>query len=357
MSRSQLSVLVKHQEHCNIDSFPLRFGFTFDEDKECTLLLQSKARQDHRYENRSLYEGVLIHPETDDYFHGSFVVAENSGNNVLITAWRNDIDTEYYLSAVMKMLRKSGVLTTQDLLNFHPRYQDKQLNSHADLVLALSENKSSREISRIQQDASQAVLDAQARIHELELKNQKLEMEVTNLQQKSEIKDLLHEVRLTQATVNNTPQQGTVKTEAHSGFWKGISAAVVAAIVAVGGFVAYQSMSSNDANSSVTNLSAPPKSAITPDSALRFVDTHSTVCGKVVQITDFAKGSYLNFDHTFPQTQFSAVIWKSDLNHVVQDSSLYTTYSNQNVCVTGEVSSYNGRAQIIVKNPQQLATY
>ncbi|MEZ8990131.1 sulfatase [Vibrio breoganii] len=358
MSRSQLSVLVKHQEHCNIDSFPLRFGFTFDEDMECTLLLQSKARQDHRYENRSLYDGVLIHPENDEYFHGSFVVAENSGNNVLVTAWRNDIDTEYYLSAVMKMLRKSGALTTQDLLNFHPRYQDKQLNSHADLVLALSENKSSREVSRIQQDASQAVMDAQSRIHELELKNQKLEMEVTNLQQKSEIKDLLHEVRLTQATVSNPGHQSTSNDSQGKGnFWKGISAALAVSFIAVGGFVGYQTMSSDTTNSNATSLSAPPESAITPDSALRFVDTHATVCGKVVQITDFAKGSYLNFDRMFPQTEFSVVIWKSDVNHVAQNEPLYTTYSNQNVCVTGEVSSYNGRAQIIVKNPQQLATY
>ncbi|CAM3031207.1 sulfatase [Vibrio rarus] len=357
MSRSQISVLVKHQEHCNIDSFPLRFGFTFDEDMECTLLLESQARQDHRYEDRSVYDGVLIHPETDERFYGTFVVADNNSSNVLITAWRNDIDTEYYLSAVMKMLRKSGALTTQELLNFHPRYQDKQLNSHADLVLALSENKSSREVSRIQQNASKAVMDAQSRIHELELRNQKLEMEVTNLQQKNEIKDLLHEVRLTQVTVNNASNHGASKPKEYGGFWKGISAVLIVVCAVIGGMLAYQSLTNDAPNASVTRLKSSPESAITANNALRFVDTNATVCGKVVQITDFAKGSYLNFDHTFPQTQFSVVIWKSDFNHVAQGRSLYTTYSNQNVCVTGGITSYKGRAQVIVKNPQQLATY
>ncbi|MDN2481171.1 sulfatase [Vibrio agarivorans] len=357
MSRSQLSVLVKHQEHCNIDSFPLRFGFTFDEDMECTVLLESKGRQDHRYEDRTLYEGVLIHPLTDDRFYGTYVIANNNASNVLITAWRNDIDTEYYLSAVMKMLRKSGVLTTQDLLNFHPRYESKQLNSHADLVLALSENKSSHEVSRIQQDASQAIMDAQSRIHELELKNQKLEMEVTNLQQKSEIKDLLHEVRLTQATANSASYHFNHVTHEKKPFGKGISAALAALCVGIGGIVTYQAMSGGTVGDIAPKTSTPPSSALTPDIALRFVDEYATVCGTVVQITDFAKGSYLNFDRTFPNTQFTAVIWNSDFKHVTQDQSLYTTYSNKNVCVSGKVSSYNDRAQIVLKNPKQISVY
>lgn len=56
MSRAQLEVLVKHKEHCNIDSFPLRFGFTLDRDMSCTLLLESEAKNDDRYETRSVYQ-------------------------------------------------------------------------------------------------------------------------------------------------------------------------------------------------------------------------------------------------------------------------------------------------------------
>ncbi|GEA51445.1 hypothetical protein VIN01S_22490 [Vibrio inusitatus NBRC 102082] len=353
MSPAQLSVLVKHQEHCNIDSFPLRFGFSLKEDTECVLLLESKAKTDSKYKGRKVYEGTLIHPESDNYFPGTFVVAENNHRNVLVTAWRNDIDTEYYLSKVMQSLRESGVLTTGDLLAFHPRYKNNELTTHADLVLALSQNKSASQVRLIEQRAEAAVVETKARIEELEQQNQHLEMQVSTLKQQSELKDLLHEVRLTQATTSN----GASSQDGKGSFWKGVSIALAIGVVAVGGIVAYQFMNEPVPSSNTTMLSEPPAGAITPDSALRFVDTHATVCGKVVQITDFAKGNYLNFDRMFPQTEFSVVIWKSDANHVAQDESLYTTYSNQNVCVTGEVSSYNGRAQIIVKNPHQLAVY
>ncbi|MFA0082810.1 sulfatase [Vibrio breoganii] len=353
MSSSQLSVLVKHQEHCNIDSFPLRFGFSLEEDTECVLLLESEAKTNSKYKGRKLYEGTLIHPESDDYYSGTFVVAENNNRQVLVTAWRNDIDTEYYLSKVMQSLRESGVLDTSALLAFHPKYKNNELTTHADLVLALSQNKSASQVRLIEQRAEAAVADAKAKIEKLEQQNQHLEMQVSTLKQQSELKDILHEVRLTQASTNTEASSSDEK----GSFWKGVSMALAFGAVIVGGFVAYQSMDKSVASSNPTALSEPPVGAITPDSALRFVDTHATVCGKVVQITDFAKGNYLNFDRMFPQTEFSVVIWKSDVNHVAQDESLYTTYSNQNVCVTGEVSSYNGRAQIIVKNPHQLSVY
>lgn len=91
------------------------------------MLLESESTQDARYEDRALYQGELIHPESDERYYGTFVVAQNRGRNTLVTAWRNDIDTEYYLSAVMKMLREAKVLDTQELLKLHERYKRNQL--------------------------------------------------------------------------------------------------------------------------------------------------------------------------------------------------------------------------------------
>ncbi|GAM73626.1 hypothetical protein JCM19241_3081 [Vibrio ishigakensis] len=292
----------------------------------------------------------MIHPETDEYFSGTFVVGDAKGGKVLITAWRNDIETEYYLSAVMKLLRKQGELTTQDLLRMHPRYQSKDLTSHADLVQALSENKSAKQIGFIQQQADLAVAEAHDTISSLEQKNDQLSAKVAELKQQGELKDL--EVRLVQTILQS---QNTVSSNSNNGFWKGISLALALAVAGFGGWFAYHTTASNSVESVA---SAPaPKTAVTTDEAIQYEGSSTTVCGKVVQITDFNKGSYLNFDKVFPQTQFTAVIWNSDLRNVTQDQSLYTTYSNQEVCVTGLVGSYKGRAQIVVKNPAQMSIH
>lgn len=358
MSRSKITVFVNHKEHCNIDSFPLRFGFTFTEDMECTLLLESESTQDARYEDRTLYQGALIHPESDERYYGTFVVAQNRGRNTLVTAWRNDIDTEYYLSAVMKMLREAKVLDTQELLKLHERYKRNELTSHASLVLALSENKSAAQVSHLQQQADFAINQTKAQLRELERENEYLKMRNTSLQQQGELKELIHQMKSSKSATNS-------HSTAKDTNWKVIVAVLVTLLVAVLIYVlssqskhidALSQTSSNSATNP-SNVSNAPIIAMSSNQAISRVGEFGTVCGKIVQITEFDKGTYLNFDKPFPNMPFTAVIWRSDHKRVVQDTNIYTRFSNQHTCVTGQITQYKNKAQIFVKNPDQLTVH
>ncbi|MGF1719128.1 sulfatase [Vibrio kyushuensis] len=351
MSQSQISVLVKCNEHCNIDSFPLRFGFTLNEDNDCILLLEDKPKTDRRFEDRLIYQATMIHPITNERYSGTFVVRESAKGKVLVTAWRNDIETEFYLSEVMKMLRKSGVLSTQQLLDFHPNYEKKNLNSHADLVLALSANKSALQIQNIQEQAQLAVNRTEALLRELTLENTHLKLQNTALKQQNEITELLEEVR----------------SKNMSGFWIGMSVTLAAVIFAVGFFVLGSNIKSPDSNISsdqnavqVTTTSEslwPPAYAVSTKNAINHVDSAKTVCGTVTQVTDFAKGTYLNLNKSFPNTLFTAVIWNSDKERVLDEQHSFHGLLDSKVCVSGKISSFNNRAQIVVKSKSQLVWY
>lgn len=326
---ASLSVLVKHGEHANLDSFPLRFGFTLDSDRVCDLLLESKPSQDHRFDNRLIYQATLIHPLTDERYFGTFVLAKEGEKYTVVTAWRNEIDTEYYLSEVMKMLRHSGSLTTQDLLAFHPDYINGKLTTHAALVEALSENKSAQQVAQIEHDAQQA-------IEKLRRDNETLRLHNTTLQQQSEI------TQLKQALASKKWRQRIMLT-----FMTGLGLALLALGLPMLPSSSEQERSFED---------WAPTEYISSTKAALEVGMTRVVCGQVVQIRQFAKGTYLNFDAPFPHTPFTAVVWHSDSAHVLKDLDDFNALSNQQVCVSGEVGDYQGQAQIIVSNPNQLLT-
>ncbi|MDN3663387.1 hypothetical protein [Vibrio agarivorans] len=136
-------------------------------------------------------------PDTDRVEQATFVVLKDNEEFRLVTAWRNDGNTEFYLSEVMKSLRKAGELSVEDLLAFHPRYKEGKLCSHAELVLALSANKSSEQIAKIQSQSELAVQRAQEEIDLLRKENRELKKENMILKQQIESERL-------KAGANNT---------------------------------------------------------------------------------------------------------------------------------------------------------
>ncbi|WP_299792355.1 hypothetical protein [uncultured Shewanella sp.] len=152
-----ISVKVKANQHCNLDSFPLRFGFTFEHDTSIELKIISGPKADPRHHDRFLYNASIEHPQSKQQLSGKFVIHDNGRTNSLVTAWRHDSDTEYYLSSVMKDLRKSGDLTPTILLGFHETYIKGSLRTHSDLVRELTKHRSSNEISQIERTARQSI--------------------------------------------------------------------------------------------------------------------------------------------------------------------------------------------------------
>ena len=100
---------------------------------------------------------------------------------------------------------------------------------------------------------------------------------------------------------------------------------------------------------------AAPANTLTPDQAPKHVGETATVCG-VVASTRFAPGTkrqptFLNFDLPYPRQVFTVVIWGSDRPKF---GTPETTLMGKNVCATGTIQSYRGKAEIIAADPWQI---
>jgi regulator of RNase E activity RraA len=85
------------------------------------------------------------------------------------------------------------------------------------------------------------------------------------------------------------------------------------------------------------------------------VGERATVCGKVVSAR-FAKDSkgqptFLNLDEPYPNHIFTIVIWGNDRGKFGEITS---KYSVKNVCVTGKISSYQGKPEVAASDPSQI---
>jgi hypothetical protein len=94
---------------------------------------------------------------------------------------------------------------------------------------------------------------------------------------------------------------------------------------------------------------------LTAAQAKDHVGETATVCGKVVSAR-FAKDSkgqptFLNLDEPYPNHIFTIVIWGSDKEKF---GDILAKYSVKNVCVTGKITSYQGKPEIAVSDPGQI---
>jgi micrococcal nuclease len=60
----------------------------------------------------------------------------------------------------------------------------------------------------------------------------------------------------------------------------------------------------------------------------------------------------LHLGKPYPNQVFTVLIWGSDRSKF--EKPLETLYSGKEICVTGMIKSYQGRPEIIVKEPGQI---
>ena len=96
--------------------------------------------------------------------------------------------------------------------------------------------------------------------------------------------------------------------------------------------------------------------SITPEDAAKFIGQQKTVCGTVASAHFAAKvkgqPTFINLDKPYPNQVFAVLIWGSDRGKFEQSPE--TLYSGKEICVTGMIQSYQGRPEIIVKEPSQI---
>jgi hypothetical protein len=81
----------------------------------------------------------------------------------------------------------------------------------------------------------------------------------------------------------------------------------------------------------------------------------ATVCGKVVGTRyldqSASKITFLNFDKTFPDSPFTAIVQGADRAKFGEPEKKYL---NKDLCVTGKIEDYNKKPQITLTDPAQV---
>lgn len=93
-----------------------------------------------------------------------------------------------------------------------------------------------------------------------------------------------------------------------------------------------------------------PEAVISPLEAGNYHGRVVTVKGFVADVYQSEKVAYLNFVEKFPNNPFTAVIFSSKFS----DFPDIIKYKNKDVEVTGRVSKYKEKAQIILNSPKQI---
>ena len=99
--------------------------------------------------------------------------------------------------------------------------------------------------------------------------------------------------------------------------------------------------------------SAPP--ILRTDEAIRHLGETATVCGVVAssrhQDTTRGKGTFLHVDRPYPHHIFTVIIWEPDRAGFGEPEK---TLLHHRICVTGPITAYKGKAEIIAHRPDQI---
>ena len=148
-----ISVYVHHDQHANLDSLPLRFGFYYK--KNTVLDLHDCTNFEHQADDRVKFRAKFADSRGDEV-EGTFIGLKNSGKYLkLITVWRNDQRTEEDLSVHLRKLRESHQITPDELVEIWPDYIKGEANSVSGFMASIKR--------RYQRDAEVLVDEANKR--------------------------------------------------------------------------------------------------------------------------------------------------------------------------------------------------
>ena len=133
-----LIVVVKKNQHANLDSFPFRYGFSENKDFKLSIVYDSKPKvRNERSGQRLLINNAkFINPITGDPEEGNFVLVRDAVEHhySVVTVIRSDKNVDKSLSKALQLFRKHKYVTVDQLINyFHPKYIEGKIKTHHDL--------------------------------------------------------------------------------------------------------------------------------------------------------------------------------------------------------------------------------
>jgi hypothetical protein len=137
MYNKNKSVYLDSRGHANLDSFPLRYGVHYPYSKTLELYDCTNWIKDQKFSDRHHVDAKFLGKDNQEDF-GHFVLAESQFDNMkIVTVWKHDMEVEYKLSNWLRFLREGNNISVQDLLEFHPYYENGTATSFEEIYKLL----------------------------------------------------------------------------------------------------------------------------------------------------------------------------------------------------------------------------
>ncbi|RZL36359.1 MAG: hypothetical protein EOO96_07160 [Pedobacter sp.] len=99
---------------------------------------------------------------------------------------------------------------------------------------------------------------------------------------------------------------------------------------------------------------AKSQTLILAKDAAQYVGKNITVCDSVYSTKALEKLTLINLGGSYPKELLTIVINKEDINKFSSEPA--SMYLGNNLCITGTISEFKGKYQIVVTDPKQIAT-
>jgi len=145
----EIKVIVKSKEHANLDSFPFRYGYSFENDS--TLLITVTSKEDSKDRDKIIVKGSFKLPNSKEKIHiGKFAIMKNS--NVVATVIRPNYDdgSEFTLSKTLRKLRKDKHIDSKTLIKMYER----GIKTHDEVVIFLAKHLEDGEIKQLSSEVA-----------------------------------------------------------------------------------------------------------------------------------------------------------------------------------------------------------
>ncbi len=195
----------------------------------------------------------------------------------------------------------------------------------------------------------QIISELKNEIHDLNESNtryssegiQHIETAIQALQQEVQ---KLNNTKIAHSSGKSTPKKMTLLT--------------ICALIMIGGVALKEKVLNHATTVSATTSrqeqsKSPDAQYLNMSEALHYIGEYRTVCGKIVEISPFKQGHYLNMGKKFPLQLFTAVIWDNQHTQSLNLASM----ENNTYCFYGMIELHNKVPRININSPKQLSPF
>ncbi|MEP6514302.1 MAG: hypothetical protein ABJA79_10550 [Parafilimonas sp.] len=100
------------------------------------------------------------------------------------------------------------------------------------------------------------------------------------------------------------------------------------------------------------SISAFCQNKISVDSVSSHIGESVQVCSKVYGVKSLEKVTFINLGASYPHSPLIIVIFAKDIGNFKEP--IERLYDNKEICITGILKEYKGKAEIVVSKPDEI---